>query len=88
MSKYAYPAIFKQAGNNFTVFFPDLPCATCGDSIPDAMFMAEDALGLLLYSYEIMKKEIPQPSKLMDIIVDDGFVNYVICDTLVYAKKQ
>ena len=87
MSKYAYPAIFKQEGKFYNVVFPDLPCATSGESIPDAMLMAEDALALLLYSYELKRKEIPKPSLIGDIVVDDGFVNYVICDTIDYAKK-
>ena len=33
------------------------------------------------------RKKIPVPSTIGDIIVDDGFVNYVICDTISYAKR-
>ena len=54
MSKYVYPAIFtSEPDGGYSVYFPDLEgCYTCGDTLADALFMAEDALALILYGYE------------------------------------
>ena len=89
--KYAYPAIFTPEENGaFSVKFPDLEgCYTCGDTLEDALEMAEDALALTLYGYEIDKRSIPAPSVLSTLTPDLGkndFINYIACDTLAYRK--
>lgn len=63
MSKYVYPAIFtSEPDGGYSVYFPDLEgCYTCGDTLADALFMAEDALALILYGYEKDQRPIPQP---------------------------
>ena len=68
MSKYVYPAIFtSEPDGGYSVYFPDLEgCYTCGDTLADALFMAEDALALILYGYEKDQRPIPQPSKMSD----------------------
>ena len=44
MAKYAYPAIFTKEEKGYSVAFPDIEgCFTCGDTLPEAMEMAEDA---------------------------------------------
>ena len=53
----------------------------------DAIFMAEDALELMLYEYEESGKKIPNPSSPKDIELNDGeIVSYVSADTLKYRK--
>lgn len=89
MAKYAYPAVFTPAEEGgYTVRFPDLEgCFTEGDSIPEALYMAEDVLALILYGYETDGREIPAPSSLSDINLAPGeFANFVACDTLAYRK--
>ena len=89
-TKYAYPAIFTpEEDGGFSVVFPDLEgCFTCGDDMADALFMAEDALALVLYGYESDGREIPAPSKMEDFKLNDGeFVNSVACDTMEYRKR-
>lgn len=89
MSKYVYPAVFTQEDNGqYSVVFRDLEgCYTCGDSIEQAIEMAEDALALVLYGYEVEGKEIPRPSSRESIEVQQGeFVNDIRCDTLAYRK--
>lgn len=90
MVKYVYPAVFTPEENGgFSVEFRDLEgCYTCGDSLEDAIEMAKDVLELVLYDYEVENREIPKPSKLEDISVNDKeFVNYIIGDTLEYRKR-
>lgn len=89
-TKYAYPAIFTpEDDGGFSVRFPDLEgCFTCGDDMPDALFMAEDVLALVLYGYESDARTIPSPSKAEDLELEPGeFVNSVACDTMEYRKR-
>lgn len=89
-TKYAYPAIFTpEEDGGYSVRFPDLEgCFTCGDDMADAMFMAEDALALVLYGYERDGRMIPVPSQAESLKLDSGeFVNIVACDTLEYRKR-
>lgn len=89
MAKYAYPAVFTpESGGGYSVYFPDVEgCYTQGDTMADAIFMAEDALELSLYEYEEDGKEIPKPSDTDKIEIKDGdIVSYVSADTLKYRK--
>lgn len=89
MAKYVYPAIFTpEEDGGYSINFPDLEgCYTCGDNLADGIEMAKDALALVLYGYEIDKKDFPAPSPLSSFKTTDGsFVNYVACDTMVYRK--
>ena len=54
MAKYTYPTVFTpEKDGGYSVLFPDLEgCFTCGDNLADAIFMAEDALALVMYGYE------------------------------------
>ena len=87
MAKYVYPAIFhleKEGG--YSVEFPDLPCSTQGEDLSDAIDMAEDALALLLYSYEEDNIDIPKPTDIRKIKSKDS-VSFVCCDTFEYRKQ-
>lgn len=90
MAKYKFPAKFETDNEGgYSVNFPDLPgCYTCGDSIIDAINMAEDVLALVLYGYETDGKEIPTPSSIFSIpITQNSFVDYITCDTTEYKKR-
>ncbi len=89
MSKYVYAAVFtKEDDGNYSVVFNDLEgCYTCGSTLDEAIEMAEDVLALTLYGYETDGKEIPKPTDISDIKVNENeFVNYIACDTLEYRK--
>ena len=90
MAKYIYPAVFtKETDGGYSVVFNDLEsCYTCGDTLEEAMEMAEDVLALVLYGYEVDNKEIPSPTPISSIPVSDNeFVSLVRCDTISYRKK-
>jgi len=58
-----YPAVFHKEGDGrYSVIFPDLGCATDGDTIEDAYKMAKEALALWLDGEECVA-----PSKIEDI---------------------
>lgn len=90
MAKYSYPAVFEKEDNGgFSVFFPDFEgCYTCGDDLTDSIYMAEDVLAFTLYDYEKEGKEIPAPSDPSSVHADNGFVNFIACDTLEYQKRN
>ncbi|MFM1538909.1 type II toxin-antitoxin system HicB family antitoxin [Helcococcus bovis] len=68
--KYVYPAIFDYADDGISIEFPDLPgCLSCADTDEEALYMAEDVLGLWMLNLEEDKEEIPKPSKLSNIMI-------------------
>ena len=87
--KYIYPAVFTKDGDFYIVKFPDIEgCYTQGETLSEAVEMAEDALCLMLYDYEEEGKKIPEPSDIKKIKVssNDDFVSLVSSDTLEYRK--
>lgn len=89
--KYVYPAVFTvEEGGGYSINFPDLEgCYTCGDDLPDSLKMAEDALAFTLFNCEREGKIIPPASDIRLLEVEaNEFVNYIVCDTLVYRKMH
>lgn len=90
--KLTYPAIFYPCENKpgYTVEVPDLPgCVTEGDSLADAILMAEDAAsGWVLDELEDGNKA-PTASNIKDITPDsqDGIVSMLVLDMDAYAEK-
>ena len=62
--RYIFPAVFNYADDGISISFPDLPgCFSCGDTDEEAISMAEEVLGLHLYSMEQDDDPIPEPSR-------------------------
>jgi antitoxin HicB len=62
--RYAYPADVTEAPDGVTVTFPDVPEAiTCGDTTPEALARAQDALVSALSFYVDDGRALPQPSE-------------------------
>lgn len=80
MTKLTYPAIFHpEADGGYFVDFPDLPgCVTEGNTLSEAMEMAEDALSIYLDSLKEDKDPYPKASAPDDIkIKGRDFVSLV-----------
>lgn len=89
--KYVYPAIFHpEEEGGYSVFFPDLPgCFTQGETMADAIDMAEDALSLMLWHMEKQKKSIPAAQDARGVKAEAGeYVTLVKADTTEYQKKH
>ena len=89
MAKYTYPAIYTPEDKGaFSDYFPDLEgCYTCGDTLADALFMAEDVLAFTIYDYERSGRPIPVPSTAKNLSTEAGeFINLIACDTMKYRK--
>ena len=79
--KYVYPAVFTPTDEGYAVSIPDIHgCHTCGDTLADAIEMAEDALAMVLAHAEDEEGTIPAPSKSL-LFVPPQFVNLVKADT-------
>jgi predicted RNase H-like HicB family nuclease len=91
--RYAYPAIFKPEGGKTLVSVPDLPgLHTFGDSLADALYMAQDAIEMWLWDAENNREQIPAASALPDIAKrcdePDQFVSIVAADTDEYRRQN
>jgi predicted RNase H-like HicB family nuclease len=90
MKQFVYPAIFeREVEGGYSVSFPDIEWAhTCGDTLPEAIYMAEDCLGLVLYDYECDKKEFPKPSDISSYKNSkDKFASLIAVDLTEYKRK-
>lgn len=82
-----YPAIFSPENNTYNVTFPDVAEAiTFGEDIPEAVIMAQSALGLALYE----RTQIPPASSSKDIYLksDEDFVVMISLDLNEYHRKN
>lgn len=96
-----YPACFFKEESGYSVIFPDLKLATCGETIKEAMEMAVDCLAGYLHTCQMDGDNIPEPSDLSDIDPEaiakeldpdspmcESFVNIVSVDVVSYAKEH
>jgi len=85
-----YPAVFTKEDVGYSVSFPDLDgCYTQGDTLEEAMEMAQEALGLYLVSLEERNICINLPSELFDVEFSDGeFVSLVATSVEKYFRKN
>lgn len=90
--KYHFYAVLQREGNDYNVYFPDLPGAlTCGSDIEDAVFMAKDALEGHLLVMEDDGDDIPAPSEYKELIndlSDNEQLQLVTVDTKLVRIKE
>lgn len=101
--KVIYPVLFyEEKEGGYSVFVPDLDNAsTCGNTLEEAMYMAEDLIaGLILDEIEEGNK-IPKESKIEEVSFEDlessleiedwnyvsRFKTYIIVDISLFAEK-
>lgn len=90
MGKFFYPAVFHQEDDGgFSVYFPDLlGCVTEGDTLEEAIGMAEDALGIYLFTLKEDKEDAPAPSNPVDVkVTGRDFVSLIEYDEVAYLKR-
>lgn len=90
MEKLIYPAVFHpEEVGGYSVDFPDLlGCVTEGDTLAEAIRMAEDALGIYMYTLKEEGEEAPAPSDPADVEVSGrDFVSLVEYDEVEYLKR-
>ena len=66
--RYFYPAVFTyDPGQEISIVFPDLNCATSGVNDDDALLSARELLGCVLNGLEEDGEEIPAPTPLSEV---------------------
>lgn len=66
--RYFYPAVFTyETGQEIAIVFPDLDCATSGTDEENALLMARELLGCVMYGLEEDGEQIPSPTPLSDV---------------------
>lgn len=91
-----YPAFFyKETDGVYSVVFPELGIATCGNNIEEATRMAVDCLAGYLYDLKLAKAPYPTTPDISTLDPDKEyseyesvFVNMVTVDVDEYAKKH
>lgn len=82
--KGAYPIVISKEVDGYFVSIPDFGIETQGKTIPDAMEMARDAIGLMAIDYEDDGQPIPKPNTVpyekrehdIETLVDVNFTEY------------
>ena len=87
--KTAYPVIFTKIEEGYMASVPDFPLDTHGIDFADAISMARDAIGLMGISYHDDDIEIPLPSSMQDIALEEGAViSMVDIDFSAYRRQH
>jgi len=95
--KYVYPAVFTTEDSKILVSVPDLKgCHTFGETLSEAIEMAQDAVAMVLYHMEKDGVDIPAPSGLDDAMKKycdaydkrGEFANFVFADTDEYRHQH
>ena len=87
--KYVYPAIFRQEDcGGYSVRFPDIKQgATQGNTMAEAMEMAQDFLAFALYELERDGKQIPHATELSKIAHTEGDIISLVNIDTDYARR-
>lgn len=88
MAKYVYPAVFTKEDCGYAVNFPDVPsCYTSGQTMAEAIEMAEDVLSITMCDREDENLETPKASEIDEIKHEKNeVISLIACDTLEYRK--
>ena len=90
-----YPVFFTKTNDNVLVEVPDLDILTEGKDMNDAIDMARDAIELKCVSMEDEKEDIPSPSNISDLNINNGtfadegetIISFVDIDSTEYRRK-
>ena len=93
--KNVYPVFFTETDKCVLIEVPDLEILTEGNNLYDAIIMARDAVGLKCMCMEDDSIDIPVPSKLDDLKIEEStfsihgktFVSLIDVNTDEYRKK-
>lgn len=86
--KQAYPIILTPAEHGYVVSVPDLDINTEGETIADAISMAEDAIGLWGITMQDMGKLIPEPSGAAPSCAPGETPAFAVVDFDAYRKAN
>lgn len=88
--EYIFTGYFtKHDEDDFEVSFYDFDhIVTCGESLEDAFFMAEDALKLELFDLYVDNKDIPEPTAFTSVKFNENQIPFMVKVSLKETIKQ
>lgn len=86
--KNVYPVILTPTDTGFLVTVPDFDINTQGSTLPEAIDMARDAIGLWGITQEDMGNQIPNPSQIAPQHADNEICTLVDVDFLAYRRAN
>lgn len=86
--KNSYPIILTPDSTGYAVGIPDFQIGTQGDSIPEAMELARDAIGLMGIDMEDDGKTLPQPSALESVSKSPGDIVTLVDVDFTECRRQ
>ena len=86
--KTAYPIVLTPADRGFVVYVPDLNINTEGNTIADAISMAEDAIGLWGITAQDLGREIPSASAAPPACAPGEKTAYAVVDFDTYRRAH
>ncbi|NMA94176.1 MAG: HicB family protein [Clostridiales bacterium] len=87
--KKAYPIIISPTAGGYSVYIPDFDINTQGADIPDAIFMARDAIGLVGIDMQDDGEALPEAAPLESIRGgDEDIVSLVDVDFAEYRRRH
>lgn len=66
----SFPVYFENSGEGFTVVVPALGNFTQGENLEDAIYMAEDLIGIVCVTYQDKGFEIPKSESISEYCFD------------------
>jgi len=85
--KGAYPILISKEDKWYYVRIPDFAIDTQGESIPDAMNMARDAIGIMGIDYEDDGENLPEPNSVPYEKAEDEIMTLVDVDFAEYRRQ-
>lgn len=86
---YVYPAIFAKTATGYCVHFPDLDgCVSAAENLEEAHKMAAEGLGLHLWGMETDNDDIPEPTPIDKLALDDGEVVGLVSVWMVPVRAE
>jgi predicted RNase H-like HicB family nuclease len=83
-----YPVILTPVEGGFVVTVPDLDINTQGKDMPEAIYMARDAIGLWGITEQDAKRTIPEPSTFEPLRDEGDLVSWVDIDFDEYRRRN
>ena len=76
---YSFPAVLYYDEDGISIEFPDLPgCLPCAGTTEDAIKNAREALGLHLWSMEKDSDEIPDPTDITKLTLEEKSIPLLV----------
>lgn len=85
----SYPALFhKEEDGSYWVEFPEFAGGTQGDDLEEAMKNAREMLESVLAAYLDDGMELPVPSDMEELTVEDGFASLIQVDPRPFIRNN